>query len=229
MQPFLSPIEFWEVFPQPSTPENSHYALCLLPLATICLSVKEFAPPVRKIPPLNSKWLGVRGTSSVTSSLHLVKGRELMILSTSQNTVCKISSVKRPQFVSTAIKTFRMVLIWRSHTPPWWEAKGGLNIHSTSRRRAAAITFSRSKLRRLLASSILAPTKFVPLSDHTFRTSPWRVTNLINPFMKLSVSRLSSFSICTALELKQVKGQPYRFTSARPSLTYRGPNKSRPT
>ena len=229
MQPFLSPIEFWG-YSRNHLRQKTVTMLCACFHWRRYVSLSKNLPNLwEKFPLINSKWLGVRGTSSVTSSLHLVKGCELIILSKSQNTVCKISFVKRPQFVSTAIRTFRMILIWRSHTPPWWEAKGGLNIHSTSRRRSAAITFSRSKLRRLMASSTLAPTKFVPLSDQTFRTSPRRATNLINPFMKLSVSRLSSFSIYTALELKQVKRHPYRFTSARPSLTYGGPNKSRPT
>ena len=157
----------------------------------------------------------------MTSSLIFVIGRELTIFSISQKIVCKMSSVSLLSRLRTAIKTLRNVRICRSHTPPWCEARGGLNSQLTWRRRAAAITFWRSKPRRLLASSVWAPTRLVPLSDHTFKTSPLLATKRTKPFMNVSVSKLSSFSICTALLLKHVYRQPYRFTSARLFNIYR--------
>ena len=73
-----------------------------------------------------SKWLGVRGSSSEASSLHLVIGRLFTMFSDSQKT-----SLSRELGCSIAYKTRLIVRIILYQSPPWWEARGGLKTHST--------------------------------------------------------------------------------------------------
>ena len=75
-----------------------------------------------------SNIFGVRGRSSAGSLLTGVIGRLLIICSTSTIKKCSVSSFNILSIVS-ADKTFRMVRITRSHTPPWWLAAGGLKCH----------------------------------------------------------------------------------------------------
>ena len=148
-------------------------------------------------------WLGVSGASSSTSSLHFVSGRLLMRFSISHIIVFNTSSLRLALGVSKATRICRMVRIIRSHNPPWWEACGGLKDHSTSFQRAVLTILLRSNCRKLRDNSVLAPTIFVPLSDHTFEGMPRREMNLMNPLMSVSVSKLGNISIWTARVEKQ--------------------------
>ena len=85
------------------------------------------------------KWFGVRGSSSGASPATGVRGRLFTIASTSQRSVCRVSSLK-VCCVSKLFSIFRMVRICRSHTPPKWEAWGGLNRHSIPRCNAVSLT-----------------------------------------------------------------------------------------
>ena len=77
----------------------------------------------------NSRWFGVNASTSFGSSDTFVIGRRsrLILLRTSG-----CSALRRPltaQSLTNALNTFLTVLIHRSHTPPWREPAGGLNIH----------------------------------------------------------------------------------------------------
>lgn len=52
--------------------------------------------------------------------------------------------------------------------------------------------------------------------------------NTQSAFMKASVVRSPSVSVCTALEHKQVNSNPYHFNSFLPSFTMKGPKRSIP-
>ena len=132
-------------------------------------------------------WLGVSGSRSPGSPETVVKGLELIIASTSHMSVRNDSSSK--QWPYSSIKperTFLVVLIWRSHTPPMWLAAGGLKIQSM---------FSFSNWTRISSCSISslawsnsfrAPTKFVPLSLLNSLTAPRRA-------MKRRSARINEF------------------------------------
>ena len=158
--------------------------------------------------PSINKWFGVSAVSSITSSLDFVNGLLFMTFSVSHNTLCIMSSFVTGEDLNNASKILRIVLIIRSQTPPWWEATGGLNSHATLRRLAAWTIFARSSWARHRFSSASAPTRLVPLSDHTFYGHPLRETNLTNAFRKASVPKSSTFSRCTARVLKHEKTQP---------------------
>ena len=172
---------------------------------------------------ISNRWLGVRASGSIGSSLTLVIGRPFIMHSTSHITVCKTSSVILPALPNRAINSLRTVRIMRSHNPPLWEASGGLKHHSMSLFAVSigAIWFI---LRKLSDNSLCAPTKFVPLSENTFSGQALLATNLKNPFKNSSDSRLRNTYILD----KQVYMQPYRLTSDLPCLTRKGPNKSTP-
>ena len=75
-------------------------------------------------------WLGVSGSKSSGLLDADVRGLEFTIDSTSHKSVRSDSSSKRhPWSWSNDARTFRMVRICRSHTPPMWLAVGGLNFH----------------------------------------------------------------------------------------------------
>ena len=151
----------------------------------------EFCPSI-------NKWFGASAVSSITSSFDFVNGLLFMTFSVSHNTVCIMSSFMTGEDFNNASKILRIVLIIRSQTPPWWEASAGLNSHATLRRLAAWAIFARSNWARHRFSSASAPTRLVPLSDHTFCGHPLRETNLTNAFRKASVPKSSTFSRCTA-------------------------------
>ena len=155
-------------------------------------------------------------------------GRLLTMPSTSHRAVCRTSSVMGWVEFKMATNTRRMVPIILSHTPPWWDARGGLKTHSTSRRLAAWMTLARSSWRILRESTACAPTRFVPLSDHIFCGHMRLETNLTKALIKLSVSKASNISMCIARVLKHVNTHPYRLTSCLPRLTKKWPNTSTP-
>ena len=153
------------------------------------------------------------------SSLHFVIGRLLIKFSISQNDVIKISSVRHRLRPRTATITWRTVRMCRSHTPPWWEAYGGLNTHSTSFWRAARMILLRSSCFILLDISDLAPTMFVPLSDQTLFGNPRLAAKHKRAFMKESASIVCNTPRCIARVEKHVKMTPYRFAWDWPTRT----------
>ena len=168
---------------------------------------------------VNNRWFGVNAAGSLTSSLLLVMGRLLMRFSMMAKVVWRISSVILALELMTPKRTFRMVRIWRSHTPPKCEDNGGWKTHSTIFWRAAQMILERSRPRKLRDNSACAPTRFVPLSDQIFKGHPRREMNRKNPLIKVSASKLPRTSICTALDEKHVYTQPYLLTSERPTFT----------
>ena len=152
-----------------------------------------------------SKWLGVNGPRSFTSSLHFVIGLLFTRFSISQKVVNRISSVRQALSPKTATITWRTVRISLSQTPPKCEALGGLNTHWTSFCCAARITLLRSNSLMLFSSSDFAPTKFVPLSHQMFSGNDRLAANRRNAFIKESASMLCNTSRCTARVAKHVK------------------------
>ena len=76
-------------------------------------------------------------------------------------------------------------------------------------------------------NSLLAPTKFVPLSDHIDRTEPLLAKNLHNAIMNESASIVLVISIWTARLKKHVK-RAACLRSDHLSLIKIGPNISTP-
>ena len=81
-----------------------------------------------------SRWLFVKGSKSQGSSETLGMGRPFTMASTSHIRVVR-PSLSSTCSVIKAFKTLHTVQIHHSHTPPWWEPTGGLNIHLTLHRR----------------------------------------------------------------------------------------------
>ena len=148
-------------------------------------------PACRTVSGFSSKrWLGVRAVGSLGSSLRGVNGLLFRIASTSQKRVDNESSFSfRGCSPSKLDRIFRVVLISLSHTPPKWEAPGGLKFHSTSRscnQRSICALFHSFIV---FLSSFLVPTKLVPLSLVMLRTLPRLDRNILRVLMKLSVDR----------------------------------------
>ena len=169
--------------------------------------------------PSMSKWFGVKGVSSFTSLLHFVSGRPFTTFSTSPKNVWRESSVNLAFLWRIAVNNLRMVRISLSHTPPWCDARGVLNIHSVLNRRAVCTILLRSNWRRLFDNSLFPPTKFVALSHRTVFGHPRRETKRMRALMKASVSNEFYFSMWIARVVKHVKTIPYRFVSDLPCLT----------
>ena len=150
------------------------------------------------LPRISNRWLGVKTRSSLMSSLDLVIGRLLIIDSTSHKTVCNTSSVIRGLEVNNANSTLRIVRIILSQTSPWCDASGGLNDQSMPFLRATCTTLDESIWRNERDSSVRAPTKFVPWSDHNFSGFPRLAMNRMKPLMNVSVSSEGSTSMWTA-------------------------------
>ena len=128
----------------------------------------------------------------------IVNGLELMISSTSAINVLSDSSFKEWLWVfNNYSKIVLADRIWRSQTPPIWEAPGGLFYN-----RIQSAPFSCKKLLILscfislnaCCNSLLAPTKFVPLSNQTERTVPLLAINLQSAKIKKSASKKSLHS-----------------------------------
>ena len=126
---------------------------------------------------------GVMAASSDGPSDTFVKGLELTMPSTSQNSVARISSVRRCSSVSSPVNTFLMVLICHSTTPFIWEAPAGRNCQIMS-------NFCMD-----LLSSDSAAVKVVTLSDLMSDGFPRLDINLLMPLMKGSQKGSSSFSM----------------------------------
>ena len=115
-------------------------------------------------PRIANRWIGVKASQSLTSSLDFVIGRPLMMHSHSQSTVWRTSSVSVMWGRNSANSILRILRMSLFHTPPWWEARGVLNSQSTPLRLAADLTLALSSWQRHRAISACAPTKLVPLS-----------------------------------------------------------------
>ena len=140
-----------------------------------------------------------------------------MIASTLHSRVRNDSSSRRLE------RTFRMVRICLSHTPPMWLAMGGLKIQSVPSLSSLSWIWSWSISCMAWLSSLCAPMKFVPLSHLISLTGPQRAMKRRSAWIKETVSSEHAVSMCTALLTRQVKRDPYLFTSLRPSLTRNGP------
>ena len=137
----------------------------------------------------SSRWFGVSGSGSLASSEVTVSGRPLTIDSTVHMRVDSPSSFRICCLV-TADKTFLVVLICLSHTPPIWDAAGGLKIQSIPFWSRFAWIFFWFHRCSPSFSSRSAPTKFVPLSHRIISGWPLREMNLCKPSKKESVSIL---------------------------------------
>ena len=77
-------------------------------------------------------------------------------------------------------------------------------------------------------NSLVAPRKFVPLSEYIFFGHPLRFVNRRIALMKASVSAVSTTSRWIHLTVIQVKTTIHRLSLFRPSFTSRGPHRSHP-
>ena len=122
--------------------------------------------------------------------LCFVRGRLLIKDSTSPNNVVSMSSVSLAFLSTKPVKTFLMVRSMRSHTPPMWEALGGLKFHSMLHLTAYFWITSLSMDWMFFDISASAAVKFVPLSDHILQGVPLLEINQRKPFMNVSASKL---------------------------------------
>ena len=135
----------------------------------------------------------MRGERSDGSSETVVRGRLLTMASTSQSSVLRLSSVIVCSR-STAVRTFRTVLICLSHMPPKWDALGGLKLLWMFLWRIASTRCASFQLSMHSVSSRSAPTRLVPRSDLMVLTFPRRATKRLRALMKESVERESAIS-----------------------------------
>ena len=110
------------------------------------------------------KWFGVIASKSSGLSLTDVRGRLFNIDSTSASRVFKVSELTHclPSICRRIVSVDRTIL---SHTPSKWGANGGLNFHWIPFRNKSSWICSWFHNLRQCLSSLLAPTKLVPLSD----------------------------------------------------------------
>ena len=170
----------------------------------------------------SNKWFGARQFKSFGSLEVLVKGRLLMIDSTSAKRVVRLSSVNTCSFINPH-NTRRVDRISRSHEPPWCDAPGALKIHVITFWSRKDSTWELFHCCRACFSSRSAPTRFVPLSDLMTWTCPLRAMKRVKVLMKASESRDTDISKCTARVTKHVSNAPYRFIWLRPCFTRKGP------
>ena len=161
-----------------------------------------------------------------------VIGQELIIPSISTNNVRRDSLLRlSPWFLSIAERMLLADRIYRSHTPPMLLAMGGLRfqlIHSPPNSIKKSLILFSSISPNAFFSSMLAPTKLVPLSLRIMLTFPRLLIKHLSAWMKLPVVKLLVTSMCTALLDKHVNMTPYLFWIFRPSLARNGPNMSTP-
>ena len=117
-------------------------------------------------------------------------GLALTIADTSAIRVESTSCVRRVclSCKSMESKILRVTPIIRSHTPPMWDACGGLNFHVQPLLWRYLKMLVRSSSGRAMPSSVLAATKLVPLSDQSCFAGPLTAKNLRNALMQLLVS-----------------------------------------
>lgn len=173
------------------------------------------------IPLIWSRWLGVKAFGSLKSSETVVIGRSSSMAITLQRAVCRPSS-SRVCCLKTEYRIFLRIQMIRSYTPPWWEPKGGLNVH---------FTFFLSSVFCILSWLITASaslnshsplTSLVPLSEMISLTWPLQI-NLLRAQIQESMFKEQAISRWTALVLKQVNITPYLLTRVLPLFTSVGP------
>ena len=175
-----------------------------------------------------SRRLGVSTLISFASSDTLVIGLPFPIDSTSHISVFRPSSSKTCCF-SNAFMTFLTVLIHLSHTPPWWEAAGGLNVHLISCCKRNSWTWLWFHSWSPFRNSFSPLTKFPPLSDLISSGLPLLAMNHRRALINDYVSIECTISMWTALMVRHVNKAPYHLALVRPRRTVKGPNKSTPT
>ena len=167
---------------------------------------------------ITSKLEGESGTWLWTSLIvSVVISHELTIASTYISNVCSASSFKLLLYIfRSAFRMLLAVLICHSHTPPMWLAKGGFLIHVIQ----LALCLCRYFYIWLWPiswkafwSSLIAPTKLVPLSDLIKPMFPCLPLNLLNESIKESVYNDCATSMWIARLYKQVNITPYLFNS----------------
>lgn len=109
----------------------------------------------------NVEGVSVRGSSGSIETG--TSGLEFIIAVASAMNVVRTSCVilDGPSCSIIESKIFRVMPIILSHTPPMWEAWGGLKIHEHPCSARNLMTFVSSKLEGM-SSSLHAPMKFVP-------------------------------------------------------------------
>ena len=170
-------------------------------------------------------WLCDSGKGRLESLEVAVIGLELMIDSTSHVKVSKDSSSRR----SRVLRILLVVRICRSQIPSMSLPAGGLNVQSTCCWRSFSVILLWSISSMASRSSLVAPTKLVPLSVLISSAEPRRAIKRRSVFRNESVSSELATSIWTALLTRYVNSAPYRFRSLRPSFVTYGPKKSTPT
>ena len=165
-----------------------------------------------------------------------VMGRELTMAVTSDIRVTSGLWVSFCALVSNsmAFRMHRIVPIWRSQTPPKWDACGGLNCHSQPCSFRYFSTACLSISAKDSSNSVFAPTKLLPWSHLSLSAGPRIEKNRLRAHMNELASIVSRSSMWIALLTKIVKTMPQRLLSATPPLvllvyTVQGPNTSNPT
>ena len=127
--PFLPFLKRGKIFTYPASPKHVCKVLYLTPAAfAVRVLLREGTRGTGRSRSQQKQMVGVKGSKSRGSSETLVMGRPFTMASTSHIRVVRPSSSSTCSFVM-ALKTLRTVRIHRSHTPPWWEPAGGLNVH----------------------------------------------------------------------------------------------------
>lgn len=177
-----------------------------------------------------STW-GASGSVDIATS-----GLAFSIALTSIRNVVKTSCVRGPLwFMSKLSMIFIEAPIILSHTPPKWEAWGGLNtdviLFSSKYFCDNGSSINRSEG---MFSSCTAPMKLVPRSDLNWMTCHLNAVNLRNALINEEVNNSSMASKWTARETRQVNIKAHLLWFTVPPLVRRcvvihGPKVSIPT
>lgn len=120
------------------------------------------------------------------------------------------------------------LFMFASHKPPAWLACGALKRHSIPQQRSLSYIGECLKSWKAICISLLAATKFVPLSDHNVLRFPQRLINRERVLRKASLWSDGHTSRYVAFVLKHTNMTPQRLHVLRPWVTVLGPNKSTP-
>ena len=152
------------------------------------------------------KWPGVRAVASDGSSVIGVRGREFRQHSISANSVV-ISSKDRVVFPRTRTKWCFIERTAASQIPPKWGARGGMNFQliCLSNVQLCMPCWCSGVCSSLYSSFswLLAPLKFVALSECNSSGSPRRATKRRNADKNASVVRSDTSSMWIARVVKQ--------------------------
>lgn len=160
---------------------------------------------------IRAKGLQIKRVRGCSSDWAVVKNCFWKVWRPSSSTVC---------WCKIEFKTHLTDLLSLSHSPPWWDAPGGLKLQFIPVLGMLFWSFAALRQDKAFISSFLAPTKFVPLSDQICCTWPRLHTNLLMALMQESVSREQAISRWTALQDKHVKSTPYLFTRPLPLFCF---------